>query len=74
MAKDTYICDWCGIELEWNASDENRGSMWGCEECESSFCAKCFSERHGMAAYVKMMQESNLIYCPECFEKHKEDF
>lgn len=34
MAKDTYICDWCGIELGWNASDKNRGSMWGCEERE----------------------------------------
>lgn len=29
--KDTYTCDLCGFEMEWDASDLVHGEMWGCE-------------------------------------------
>lgn len=45
--KDTYTCDLCGFEMEWDASDLVHGEMWGCEKCGDTFCSKCFIDRHG---------------------------
>lgn len=67
--KDTYTCDLCGFEMEWDASDLVHGEMWGCEKCGDTFCSKCFIDRHGRKEYMKMMQDSDLIYCPVCYEE-----
>ena len=56
--KDTYTCDLCGFEMEWDASDLVHGEMWGCEKCGDTFCSKCFIDRHGRKEYMKMMQGS----------------
>lgn len=67
--KDTYTCDLCGFEMEWDASDLVHGEMWGCEKYGDTFCSKCFIDRHGRKEYMKMMQDSDLIYCPACYEE-----
>lgn len=74
LEKDTYICDTCGFEAKWDASDDIHGELWGCEECGDTFCSKCFIDRFGQDAYMKMAQESDRIYCPVCWGKHKQEF
>ena len=29
---DTYTCDFCGFEMEWDATAEKHGELWGCEK------------------------------------------
>ena len=53
MSKDTYTCDFCEFEMQWDGHDEVHGEVWGCEKCE-------------------MMQDFDLILCPDCYEKEKE--
>lgn len=67
--KDTYSCDLCGFEMRWDAHDDEHGEMWGCEKCGGVFCSKCFIDKLGRDAYMQMMQGSDLIYCPDCYEK-----
>lgn len=31
---DRYTCDFCGFEMEWDATDEVHGGLWGCENAE----------------------------------------
>lgn len=66
---DTYSCDICGFEAKWDASDDIHGEMWGCEKCGKTFCSKCFIEKHGNEKYRNMMQGSDLIFCPACYEE-----
>lgn len=69
--KDTYTCDACGFEMTWDGSDDIHGEIWGCEECGDCFCSKCFIDRYGREEYMRMMQDSDIIYCPICWEKHR---
>lgn len=69
MAANQYTCDFCGIEIPWDASDDIHGNMWGCEACGCEFCSKCFIDRHGREKYERMMQESDKVLCPDCYEK-----
>lgn len=69
MSTESYICEYCGVEMEWDASDDIHGEMWGCEKCGKSFCSKCFIERHGQNKYIKMMQGCDLIFCPDCYKE-----
>ena len=69
ILRDTYTCDLCGFEMEWDASDLVHGEMWGCEKCGDTFCSKCFINRHGRKEYMEMMQGSDLVYCPDCYEE-----
>lgn len=71
MEKDTYTCDFCGMELKWNETDERRGTMWGCEKCEKHFCSACFQEMFGFPKYQAMMQNSPLVLCPNCYAKEE---
>ena len=32
MSKDTYTCDFCGFEMQWDGHDEVHGEVWGCEK------------------------------------------
>lgn len=66
---DIYTCDFCGFEMEWDATDEAHGGLWGCEKCGACFCSKCFIDRHGKDKYMEMMQGSDLIFCPNCYEE-----
>lgn len=67
--KDTYTCEHCGFEMKWDASDDLHGEMWSCEKCGKTFCSKCFIEKHGKDEYTKMMQGSDLIFCPDCYKE-----
>ena len=72
MSKDTYTCDFCEFEMQWDGHDEVHGEVWGCEKCGQVFCSKCFIDRYGFASYMEMMQVFDLILCPDCYEKEKE--
>lgn len=67
--KDTYTCDICGVEIKWDSTDDQNGIMWGCEKCDTNFCTKCFVEQHGWEEYCEMLQESDQVLCPVCWEK-----
>ena len=72
LGSDTYSCDICGFEMQWDASDLVHGEMWSCEKCGDTFCSKCFIDRYGRKEYMRMMQQSDLIYCSSCWEKARE--
>lgn len=74
ITRNTYSCDFCGAEMQFNEHDDWHGDLWGCDCCETIWCTKCFVDRHGRAAFNRMLQENNRIYCPVCYENHKEDF
>ena len=44
------------------------------EKCGDIFCSKCFIDRYGAEEYMRMMQQSDLIYCPSCWEKVREEW
>lgn len=68
MEKDTYTCDYCGVEMKWDDVDEQRGAIWGCEVCESKhFCTACFKERYGAQRFLDMTQNDPMIMCPDCY-------
>nr|DAH88766.1 MAG TPA: zinc-ribbon domain protein [Caudoviricetes sp.] len=69
---DTYSCDCCGFRNKWDASDSTHGELWGCEKCGNTFCSKCFIDKFGSKEYMNMMQGSNQIYCPNCWENERE--
>lgn len=73
MESDTYSCDICDFEMGWDDSDEIHGEMWGCEKCGISFCTACFIKARGAEAYSRMMQDCNLVMCPECYSKYCEE-
>jgi ribosomal protein L37AE/L43A len=68
MATNTYFCDYCEIEMELDQTSDSNGDMWECEICGTTFCTKCFLTRKGNAAFRNMMQESDKILCPDCYE------
>lgn len=70
---DTYSCDICGFRSKWNRSDDIHGELWGCEKCGDTFCTSCFIDRHGQKDYMSMMQRSDYILCPECWEKERKN-
>ena len=73
IKNDSYTCDFCNFEMGWEQKDDVHGEMWGCEKCGDNFCSKCFIDRYGKNEYMKMMQNFNQIYCPKCWEKHKNE-
>ena len=64
-----YNCDICGFEMPWDGNDEAHGPMWGCEKCETLFCSKCFQDKFGYKRYMNMLQDEDLVLCPECYER-----
>ena len=72
LGSDTYACDICGFEMQWDASDLVHGEMWGYEKCGDTFCSKCFIDRYGHEEYMRMMQQGDLIYCSSCWKKAQE--
>ena len=73
LSRDTYTCDFCNLEMRFDEHDDVHGDLWGCEECEAIWCTKCFVDRFGRDAFDKMIRENDRIYCPTCYEKHKEE-
>lgn len=69
---DTYSCDMCGFRNKWEAIDENRGELWSCEKCGRIFCSSCFTDKHGAKEYMHMMQGSDYVLCPDCWEEERE--
>lgn len=70
--KDSYICDFCGVELAWSETDEEHGDIWGCEVCHKDFCVKCFIDRHGTENFNKMLWGPR-VKCPDCFKEENAD-
>lgn len=64
----TYRCEYCNAKIQWEESDDINGDIWGCEKCGKTFCTKCFVDKHGWNVYMNMMQNSDLILCPDCYE------
>ena len=69
MNRDTYTCDFCGIEMNWENTDDVHGDLWECEVCGNTFCSKCFIDREGYKAYMNMMQSWDKICCPVCYKE-----
>lgn len=67
--EDTYECDFCGFVGSWDGTDDVNGELWGCEICGRIFCSKCLMDAIGKDKYFNIMQESDLIVCPDCVEK-----
>lgn len=72
IGTNRYTCDICGVEVDWNKADEERGEMWGCERCDTNFCSQCFIDRHGQEEFDKMLKESDLVLCPDCWEGERD--
>lgn len=73
LGSNLYSCDFCGFEMNWDKKDDFHGEMWGCEKCGRTFCSKCFVDRFGREDYKDMMQDCDLIYCPECWQKVRKE-
>lgn len=70
--RDTYSCDICGFESEWEVNDDVHGELWSCEKCGKIFCTKCFTDRFGSDEYLEMINNADQVHCPDCWEKRKE--
>ena len=68
---DTYSCDICGFRNKWEAYDKIRGELLSCEKCGRIFCSSCFTDEYGAKEYMCMMQGSNHILCPYCWEEER---
>lgn len=53
--KDTYTCDLCGFEMEWDASDLVHGEMWGCEKMRRHILLQVFHR----PAWAKRVHEDD---------------
>lgn len=69
-----YECDFCGLTQKFDAHDEDRGDLWGCEKCGRTFCEKCFTDRFGLDTFRQMLNgtlsgpnENDILLCPKCF-------
>ncbi len=68
------MCKDCGTKISWERSDDQRGRIWGCDECMEYFCEKCFSSRHGQEALNEMPRDdSRRILCPDCYGRENID-
>lgn len=67
--KDTYPATYAG--LRWNGTPVIlfTARCGAAKNAETHFAPKCFIDRHGRKEYMKMMQDSDLIYCPACYEE-----
>lgn len=70
---DIHTCAVCGSALSWDAADDVHGTVWNCEECGRDFCSKCFIDKFGCTEYEEMIRNSNLVYCPGCWGKHRRE-
>lgn len=73
VGKELYTCDFCGIALKWDETDDQNGDMWGCERCGAEFCTKCFVDRHGRQAFDMMLRDHDLVLCPDCWKEEKNE-
>ena len=61
-------CKDCGTVIDWDSADDQKGIIWGCDECCEYFCEKCFEEKHGLEAAQNMWREDEEpILCPDCY-------
>lgn len=81
MDTDLYECDFCGFQSKFDASDDDHGSMWECEDCGKHFCEKCFIDRWGRKAWDTMLHagligsfETSRIMCPSCYGEILRDY
>lgn len=69
---EVYKCDFCGTEIDWEGADDQRGTIWSCEDegCGKMFCVACFNEHHGSGQHLRMTNDDEIIRCPDCYGKH----
>lgn len=68
-----YTCDICGFTGKFDAHDEAHGDLWGCEECEDTFCSKCFTDKFGDREFDRMLKQSDKVLCPACWKKRRQE-
>lgn len=70
---EKYICEFCKTEIAWDGVDENKGTIWSCEElkCGVVFCRSCFADKFSYAEFTKMTNEDDIIRCPSCYAENK---
>ena len=66
---EMYSCAICGFESKWEDEDPIHGEIWVCEKCGKVFCKKCFVDKYGKGKYMEMMQNYEIVYCPECYSR-----
>ena len=70
MQDNTYDCDFCGVTMKWDETDDHHGTMWQCNYCGKTFCSLCFKTALGSENYETMLQDYNEVICHECFPKY----
>ena len=72
---DLYTCEYCNTEIYWEGSNDNRGTIWSCEEeyCGKAFCRSCFVEKFNINVFFEMVNENDIIRCPNCYDKFIEN-
>ena len=48
LISDTYSCDICGFEMQWDASDLKHGEMWGAKNAVVLFARNASSTVTGV--------------------------
>ena len=64
---DVYICLICKTPIEWEGTDDHRGSIWSCEKCGETFCRQCFIDAHDAEAFRSMVNNDDVVTCPHCY-------
>lgn len=72
IVAEKYSCKYCGTEIDWESDDEHKGSIWSCEDvrCGELFCRQCFIDKYGVDSFLHMVNEEDIIRCPDCYEKY----
>ncbi len=69
MNSEKYVCDFCGVEIDWEETDDFCGNVWICESCGRTFCSKCLQDAIGQDDYWGMMLSCVPALCPDCYKK-----
>lgn len=68
---EMLTCSFCKTEIDWDCGNDRKGTIWGCDNCNTYFCESCFKERHGAEALYGMVKAESEgdILCPDCYKK-----
>ena len=69
---DYYECSVCGEQFDWKKDTDDGNGIWGCEKCYEPFCKKCFVKKFGIKAWMHMVNQEDLIKCPNCYSIEEE--
>lgn len=63
--EELYKCYKCEVELGWAETDDEKGSIWSCENCDRSVCSKCL-EKFYNKSISDIVDEQ--ILCEHCLK------